>query len=107
MTRINLTTAYAEKDQAKVLGAKWDATRKIWYIVDIEDLTPFMRWIPLPRAALKTKKHRKSKQKHQAKFSDIHAPKTTGLVFKPLCSCPVPAWEHCEHTDLAEQQAQA
>ena len=44
--RINLVTPFAEKDDAKKLGAKWDSTRKCWYIVDVADLTPFMRWIP-------------------------------------------------------------
>lgn len=41
--RINLNCPYDEKDQAKALGARWDG--KTWYIVDVEDLTPFMRWI--------------------------------------------------------------
>jgi Domain of unknown function (DUF5710) len=44
--RINLACPYVEKDQAKSLGAKWDAARKVWYIENIEDLAPFMRWIP-------------------------------------------------------------
>ena len=41
--RINLKCHYDEKEQAKALGARWDG--KTWYIVDVEDLTPFMRWI--------------------------------------------------------------
>jgi hypothetical protein len=49
--RINLVTPFAEKDDAKKLGAKWDSTRKCWYIVDVADLTPFMRWIPDLEAA--------------------------------------------------------
>jgi hypothetical protein len=44
--RINLTTPFSDKDAAKALGAKWDGKRKVWYIVDVADLTPFMRWIP-------------------------------------------------------------
>lgn len=43
--RINLQCPYSEKDAAKSLGARWDAGRKTWFIVDVEDLTPFMRWI--------------------------------------------------------------
>lgn len=43
--RINIQCPFAEKDDARLLGARWDAARKTWYIVDIEDLTPFMRWI--------------------------------------------------------------
>jgi len=41
--RINLKCPYSEKSEAKALGARWDGTT--WYIVDVEDLTPFMRWI--------------------------------------------------------------
>jgi len=48
--RINLNCPFQDKDQAKSLGAKWDMARKTWYIVDMEDLTPFMRWIPGHRA---------------------------------------------------------
>lgn len=43
--RINLNCPFEEKDEAKRLGAHWDVARKVWYIVDVEDLTPFMRWI--------------------------------------------------------------
>ncbi len=44
--RINLVTPFAEKDAVKSLGARWDAVKKVWYITDVADLTPFMRWIP-------------------------------------------------------------
>jgi hypothetical protein len=44
--RINLVTPFAEKDEAKALGARWDSAKKCWYIVDVADLTPFLRWIP-------------------------------------------------------------
>lgn len=46
--RINLRCPFAEKDQAKALGAKWDLAKKTWYITDVEDITPFMRWISQP-----------------------------------------------------------
>lgn len=44
--RIDLTVPFEEKDQAKKLGARWDAARKVWYIENKEDLELFMRWIP-------------------------------------------------------------
>lgn len=43
--RINLKVPFELKDKAKHLGARWDIARKCWYIVDVEDLTPFMQWI--------------------------------------------------------------
>jgi hypothetical protein len=45
---IDLEVPYQEKELAKALGARWDARRKIWYVVDREDLTPFDRWLPRP-----------------------------------------------------------
>jgi ribonuclease HI len=33
-SRIYLCVPFAQKDEAKSLGAKWDATRKKWYILD-------------------------------------------------------------------------
>ena len=44
--RINLEATYAEKEAVKALGARWDSVRKNLYITDVEDLTPFLRWIP-------------------------------------------------------------
>ncbi len=41
--RINLVAPFAEKDAVKALGARWDAANKNWYIIDVKDLTPFLR----------------------------------------------------------------
>ncbi|HOE41820.1 MAG TPA: DUF5710 domain-containing protein [Rhodoferax sp.] len=49
---LHLATPFAEKDAVKALGARWDASKKCWYIVDMADLTPFARWIPNLAAAL-------------------------------------------------------
>ncbi|WP_394757106.1 DUF5710 domain-containing protein [Rhodoferax sp.] len=35
----------------KALGARWAVNKKIWYIADVADLTPFLRWIPNLAAA--------------------------------------------------------
>ena len=43
--RVNLKVPFAEKDSAKALGAKWDAAKKVWYIVDKADLSPYLQWI--------------------------------------------------------------
>jgi hypothetical protein len=51
--RINLVTPFAEKDAVKTLGARWDANRKLWYILDVADITPFLRWIPKTEVATK------------------------------------------------------
>lgn len=39
-----LKVPYAEKDEAKALGARWNKDRKAWYVPDGQDLAPFARW---------------------------------------------------------------
>jgi hypothetical protein len=41
-----LKVPYAEKDEAKALGARWNPTRKSWYVPEGKDLEPFARWLP-------------------------------------------------------------
>jgi hypothetical protein len=42
---ILLKVPYAEKDEAKALGARWNPTRKCWYVPDGKAAEPFARWI--------------------------------------------------------------
>jgi len=84
--RINLKCPFEEKDEAKRLGARWDPAQKTWFIVDIEDLTPFMRWIGAGKTA-----------KPQVRGN--HQPKTTGKNANLThCGCNVLPWDNCEHT---------
>jgi hypothetical protein len=39
-----LKVPYAEKDEAKQLGARWDPKRKKWYVPQGVDPAPFARW---------------------------------------------------------------
>jgi len=41
-----LIVPYAEKDQAKALGARWDAAGKTWYVPAGLMLEPFECWLP-------------------------------------------------------------
>lgn len=43
--RINLEVPFAEKDEAKTLGARWDPARKLWYVENKTDMSPFARWM--------------------------------------------------------------
>lgn len=93
--RINLVTPFAEKDAVKAMGARWDATKKVWYIVDVTDLTPFMRWIPNgndSQAGSDAAPLRPASK----------PPKTTGPTHStndvPHCGCDVKPWEDCVHT---------
>jgi putative DNA primase/helicase len=42
--RVFVAVPYAEKDQAKALGAKWDRRARSWYLPAGIDLAPFARW---------------------------------------------------------------
>jgi len=46
MPRIDLAVPFAEKDEAKRLGARWDGERKTWYVPDGIDVRNFRRWVP-------------------------------------------------------------
>ena len=40
-----LDVPYAEKDEAKSLGARWNPTRKRWYVPDGVAAEPFEKWL--------------------------------------------------------------
>lgn len=95
--RINLVTPFAEKDAVKALGARWDASKKLWYIVDVADLTPFLRWIPNMETAMND-----SDAASKTTKSKNAPPKPTKLVNAvPHCGCNVRPWEDCVHTAIA------
>ena len=41
-----LAVPFADKDDAKALGARWDKEAKSWYAPEGTDLAPLQRWIP-------------------------------------------------------------
>ena len=51
-SNMNLKVPFNEKDQAKSLGARWNAELKLWYVPQGVDTTPFDKWFTsLPNAA--------------------------------------------------------
>jgi hypothetical protein len=44
--RINLKVPFDQKDQAKAVGAKWDAKIKRWYIDADVDMGKYRQWLP-------------------------------------------------------------
>ena len=44
--RTELDVPFLHKDEAKALGAKWDRTKKIWYVPDGVNPEPFAAWLP-------------------------------------------------------------
>jgi hypothetical protein len=41
-----LDVPFAEKDTAKMLGARFDMAQKRWYVPDGVDTQPFFKWVP-------------------------------------------------------------
>lgn len=46
-----LNVPFAQKDEAKTLGARWNADKKKWYVPDGVDTTPFSRWAEVTHQA--------------------------------------------------------
>ncbi|MFZ2405174.1 MAG: DUF5710 domain-containing protein [Methylobacter sp.] len=43
-SKIYLNVPFAQKDDAKALGARWDAIQKKWFVPADKDITLFARW---------------------------------------------------------------
>jgi len=100
--RINLVTPFAEKEAVKALGARWDSTKKLWYIADVADLTPFLRWIPNLEAATENETDggviRPTKSTPKVPINQSMGPTTKSTIEVPHCGCNVLPWEDCEHS---------
>lgn len=44
--RTELDVPFSHKEEAKALGAKWDRTKKIWYVPSGVNTEPFAEWLP-------------------------------------------------------------
>ena len=43
-SKIYLNVPFAQKDEAKALGARWDAVQKKWYAPTDKDIALFAKW---------------------------------------------------------------
>jgi hypothetical protein len=43
--RIDLICSYDDRHAAKLLGARWDSEKKVWYVVNPKNITLFARWV--------------------------------------------------------------
>ncbi len=48
MSRIYLEVAYADRNEVKRRGARWDPIARVWYVPEDRDAALFKAWIPLP-----------------------------------------------------------
>ena len=102
--RVDLEVPFAEKDEAKRLGARWDLARKVWYVVNVEDLTPFSRWFKTLHR-LPHKPHGGHKPRRMNSPPVITERTDLSL---PTCDCATPPWDDCWHTapQLDDDQAE-
>lgn len=62
--RVDLHVPYAQKDEARRLGARWDPAKRVWYLTDPERVGPFLKWMP-PHLL---RPHQPDKHCHMAAF---------------------------------------
>ena len=43
---VTLAVPFAEKDEAKAIGAIWDGQERVWKVKKQEDMSEFARWMP-------------------------------------------------------------
>ena len=102
--RTNLDCPFNEKNEAKALGAWWDPARRCWFIENMEDLTPFMKWIKKGCAPKdKPVSRGKDKQREQAKVHREKPAFTTSKRHDLECNCAVLPWDHCNHSMAREE----
>lgn len=73
--RHDLFVFFQEKDEVRRLGARWDPARKVWYIENLDDLTPFLPYLKhrhlleptrtSAQPARKTQKRKRSEKNQQ------------------------------------------
>lgn len=98
---IYLKVPYVEKDQAKALGARWDAENRSWYVPEGMLLSSFECWLDDllgPRIEKKSPTRKPRKKKPAPARVDSYVGKTiTGSRFVKLprvCECS--PWSDCD-----------
>lgn len=90
---IFLTVPFAEKDQAKALGARWNAAQKKWYVPDGANSALFEKWQPQAMAG-SAPAHSVTKGPSMMEVGLT----ITGEKYLALDHDCVP-WEPCAHCD--------
>lgn len=106
IVRVDLKVPFDEKEQAKLVGARWDPARKVWYVVNADDLHPFIRWMPgvsyqiFAPGQCTGKPPMAAPRRSKPQRSPSLPAKTERTAFSlPDCGClHVAPWAHCEHS---------
>ncbi|KAF7600361.1 MAG: hypothetical protein CGU28_11925 [Candidatus Dactylopiibacterium carminicum] len=93
--RVDLQVPFAEKDEAKRLGARWDPAKRLWYVTNPANLAIFRRWLSdddapgaVQPAGSRSGSGKAPRQDRSAGLS------VTGAAYLPL-ECDCLPWEGC------------
>ena len=95
--RTNLRVPFAEKDEAKQLGARWDAAKKVWYIENVADTAPFSKWMPTEE------KNSFSGVATTAKIAPVKQPQSVGIPVTGSNYAPQPRVCDCLPWDVCDK----
>lgn len=105
---IFLTVPFAEKDQAKALGARWNAAQKKWYVPDGADRTLFEKWQPQEAATHNGASNSENKNNGPAKGASMMeiGLTITGEKYFALDHNCIP-WDPCADCDATVSRLRA
>ncbi len=92
--RTNLQVPFAEKDEAKKLGARWDAARKIWYVENKADLDAFAKWMTSSTVTAAARSHPKRSASQQTATEGFTVVGSNYVPQPRVCDC-LP-WDDCD-----------
>lgn len=100
-SRIYLDVPYAEKDEAKSYGARWDFNLKRWYVTDIDDITGLQKWFSNDQPV----KYHVAKKKPvfiddvvQRKIANsLNKSNSNGISEMYVIDCGCLPWDICTH----------
>lgn len=115
--RVWLNVPFAQKDAAKAMGARWDPIQGRWWITrkGLAETPGVHRWVPEEglarklRAALEFRERGRAGSRSRGNGTGIRSETVSThrdpvVLMRsdegrlPACECPVPPWEHCEHS---------
>lgn len=98
--RVLLSVPYAEKDEARACGARWDPVLQTWWISrhSLAYHPAICRWIPDQRLARRVQQALDFNNGEQWQSPALISAPERPLAPLPECDCTSPPWEHCRHT---------
>lgn len=92
--RTNLKVPFSEKDEAKKLGARWDAARKVWYVERNTDLSAFAKWMRSNAGATEDASSIQPSTAQKMNSEGITVVGSHYVPHRPVCNC-LP-WDVCD-----------